>query len=389
MSKFFEFLKEITEKDQSGIFNKTKKEEIFVEYDHLKRGFDEINDFFKKVGREPENNINNIKEYTLYKRLNHIRNNSQQCQDLQNDDKYKLLSQQTVNSDIDIIEKSNESNIFDIKNIPKNQLRKKSDYIGRRTICNNFEKYKDKFQKIQNDIKLGKRSTASFKQVKNKPNHIKKGNFYILKGLLLYVDKVDRTSEEQTLPSGKRVRLDGRTRLIFENGTESDILLRSLVKALELDGRIVERENSISFKNINVTKKAIIKTGNIYVAKLAGENKKIGKMVNLYKIGLTKNNSLDRIKNSSNDPTYLFSKVVLVKEWEVFNHDLEKLEFLIHKFFSNSKLDINIEQNGLNYKPNEWFIVPLNIISDAIELIINGSITNYYYNSSTCKIELL
>ncbi|MEA3554650.1 MAG: GIY-YIG nuclease family protein, partial [Campylobacterota bacterium] len=94
-----------------------------------------------------------------------------------------------------------------------------------------------------------------------------------------------------------------------------------------------------------------------------------------------------RIKNAKNDPTYLMADVKIVEVFEVYNVNPHKLEQLIHRFFSNSCLDIDIIDNKDNiYNPREWFIVPLNIIEKAIELIINGKIINFKYDYKTESI---
>jgi hypothetical protein len=65
----------------------------------------------------------------------------------------------------------------------------------------------------------------------------------------------------------------------------------------------------------------------------------------------------------------------------------QRFERLIHRFFSDSCLDIEItDTNGKNYSPKEWFIAPIIVIGAAIELIIRGEIVNYQYDRSTESI---
>ena len=79
--------------------------------------------------------------------------------------------------------------------------------------------------------------------------------------------------------------------------------------------------------------------------------------------------------------------VKIVSVYEVYNVNPHTLEQLIHRFFSNARLDIDIIDNeGKIYKPREWFIAPLNVIEEAIELIISGSIINYRYDEVNEKI---
>ncbi|WP_047154984.1 GIY-YIG nuclease family protein [Aneurinibacillus tyrosinisolvens] len=60
----------------------------------------------------------------------------------------------------------------------------------------------------------------------------------------------------------------------------------------------------------------------------------------------------------------------------------QKLEQLLHNFFGNSCLNIDIfDKNGRRYTPREWFIVPLSVIEQAIHFILNGEIVDYTYDS--------
>ena len=59
-----------------------------------------------------------------------------------------------------------------------------------------------------------------------------------------------------------------------------------------------------------------------------------------------------------------------------FGIDRNKLEKLIHKFFSNARLKIEIKDRfGRPYVPLEWFCVPLSCIEEAVECIKNGSLS--------------
>ncbi|QDV56412.1 hypothetical protein Mal33_24020 [Rosistilla oblonga] len=39
-------------------------------------------------------------------------------------------------------------------------------------------------------------------------------------------------------------------------------------------------------------------------------------------------------------------------------------------------------------KPREWFLVPLPVISEAVQRITDGSISDYYYDPESASLEL-
>ena len=127
--------------------------------------------------------------------------------------------------------------------------------------------------------------------------------------------------------------------------------------------------------------KIVVCVKDIYILKSLSNEDIIQTKKNLYKIGFSTTTVETRIKNAKQDPTYLMADVKTVAAYEVYNVNPHKLEQLIHKFFGNSCLDMEIyDGNGKLYKPREWFIAPLEIIEEAIELIVNGKILNYRYD---------
>jgi hypothetical protein len=169
---------------------------------------------------------------------------------------------------------------------------------------------------------------------------------------------------------------------------------RSLAKALYNNGRIVsetdsETENEL-FKNANIVNESDIETGWIYVLKSKSSNKTISEIRDLYKIGFSKTDVRDRIKNAKKEPTYLMADVLIVGAYKCHNLNPHKFELLIHRFFGEVCLNVDIhDDKGRQIKPREWFVVPLPIINKVIELIRNGEIVNYNYdvvNKSLLKL---
>ena len=104
-------------------------------------------------------------------------------------------------------------------------------------------------------------------------------------------------------------------------------------------------------------------------------------MRNLYKIGYCSGDVTNRIKNAANEPTYLMSDVEIILTARCYNLDVPYLEANIHRFFSKCNLQLEIKDDqGNRHYPREWFIVPLSIVEDAIQLIVKKEIEQYTYN---------
>jgi hypothetical protein len=63
------------------------------------------------------------------------------------------------------------------------------------------------------------------------------------------------------------------------------------------------------------------------------------------------------------------------------------MENLFHKILSSAQIDISIDDRfGNPVKPREWFLVPLQVINEAVERIRDGSITSYIYDPSKASL---
>ncbi len=263
-----------------------------------------------------------------------------------------------------------EEDIFTLKNVPKIEKRADADFVAKREKFDDFEKYEQLFIDCQADLKANRRQI-----IPSIESQLDVGTFCVLDGVLLYI------SDIQDGYRGNSGKINRRTTLIFENGTKSNMLLRSLGKRLKDSGNMItkldyEKESGL----LNVTDEDK-QNGYIYILKSLSNEDIIQTKKNLYKIGFSTTTVETRIKNAKQDPTYLMADVKTVAAYEVYNVNPHKLEQLIHKFFGNSCLDMEIyDGNGKLYKPREWFIAPLEIIEEAIELIVNGKILNYRYD---------
>ncbi len=167
------------------------------------------------------------------------------------------------------------------------------------------------------------------------------------------------------------------------------MLLRSLGKRLKASGNMITELDSDRADNLFNVDEDDKKNGFIYILKSLSNEDVIATKKNLYKIGFSTTAVETRIKNAKQDPTYLMADVQTVSAFEVYNVNPHKLEQLIHQFFGNSCLDIDIiDGDGKLHRPREWFIAPLSVIEEAIELIVSGKIIDYRYNPDDEVIQL-
>lgn len=361
--------------------NEEKKERSSSE-NRLIESFEEINQFYEENKREPKVGAD-ISEFMLASRLQGIRNNPGKVKTLLPFDFYDLLhceeSKSVTVEDIlgddpmNLLLAEEDDSIYNITHVKKVD-RIRPDYVSRRTKCKDFDSYETLFQTIHDDLKAGRRRLVEFKE-----ENLKEGKFFVLRGILLFLEKSDNKESTFEFESGTRIRTDGRTRCIFDNGTESTMLYRSLYKALLQDGFEVSDYQEI------VTQVDIVdddkQNGYIYVLSSQSKNPQIMEVKDLYKIGCCSGAVSERIKNAASEPTYLLSDVKVVLTVRCYNINVFQLEGAIHDFFSKSNISIEvIDKNGNVHHPKEWFVAPLSIIEETINLIVNDDITKYTYN---------
>lgn len=398
-------LDEIFNDDDFHLIEEKKKESSARTADErLVDSYKEIQVFVEKHDREPEPNTKIISEYELYARLKGIREDPQKVAQLREHDEKGLLPASEVNEpdskgykaskkpeslediledeDLGLISGEDEG-LFDFKHVPKEDQRASADFVARRKPCKDFDKYEHLFKQVQKELSEGKRKLTQFKQENLRP-----GDYYVHNGILLYLEKVDFEKEVQDFDSGARVRKDGRTKVIFENGTESKMLYRSLYKQLLDNGKAVTKNFEEVNKKFEEKFSSITdedeEAGYIYVLKSKSQDNQIDSIENLYKIGYSKSKVPERIKNAENEPTYLMAPVEYVAAWRCYNMNPQKFEQLIHNFFGSSCLEVDVfDEKGRRHTPREWFIAPLDVIEQAIQLIITGDIINFKYEQES------
>jgi hypothetical protein len=394
-------LEEIFNNDPFGLLKvQVRYSSVRTEDERLVEKFKEIVLFYENNNHtEPTPNILDVKEYELYSRLKSLRENQDNIEKLTALDVYGLLhnEKKEINSFDDIFNdkifsllNNDTEGLFDFKHTPQEYDKAKTDFIARRKPCKNFKKYESLFKEIQRDLANNKRKLIPFTESLLKP-----GNFYVNNGILLFLESVDYRKRiwkrGENEPNKVREFEDGRTRTIFENGTESKMLLRSLAKALIMNGRAVTE----NIHKVNMDFESSLKSitdedeeaGYIYVLKSMSKDSRIASLQNLYKIGYSKTDIIDRIKNAEKEPTYLMAPVDYIAGWKCYNMNPQKFEQLIHNFFGKSCLEVDVfDEKGKRHSPREWFIAPLEVIEQAIDLIINGKVVYYKYDSENMTI---
>lgn len=365
--------------------------------DRLIDSFEELNVFVDKNGREP--NTSSMSEYVLLARLKNIRENEQQKISLKPFDRHNLLGEVEIpeisiddilnDDEFGLIE--NDLSIFKFKNIPKEDERAEADFIASRKPLKEteFKQYEKMFQKVHRELKEGKRRLLPFADAEK---NLIEGNFYLVDGLLAYLKSSNAEKILKKNKSGDRMRIEGRTFTIFENGTYSNMLFRSLGKAILKNGKMVtntyEDISNELFVNAGMVKEEDFQTGWVYILKSKSNRPEISSVKDLYKIGFSSTPIDERIKNAKNEATYLFAEVTKIESFAIFNRNADTLEKLLHRFFASACLNIDLyDKLGNRFVPREWFVVPIEVIREAIELILNEGITKYKFNFEKKVIE--
>ena len=382
----------IFEDDNLGILTiKTPSKARTVD-ERLVSSFQDIINFYKANGREPKANQSDIIEYQLHKRLKSFRRDIDKAESLKKYDEFDLLTieEKEIKSINDIFDDDSleilggdDEGLFDFEHAPKQKDINKADFVAQRKRCKDFDKYEQQFKNIHHDLKAGRRKLIPYKEKQLNAA----GNYFVHNGILLYLETINDLAKDRFH------KADGRTKIIFENGTESNMKLRSLGKNLLKNGKTVsankEQYDEDFLKTFYDVTAEDDETGFIYVLKSNSMDETIASIANLHKIGYSKNDVAGRIKNAEHDPTYLMASVSIIGIWQCFNINPQKFEQLLHNFFGMTCLDLDVEDdNGKRHRPQEWFIVPIEEINKAIEMIINGSIVNYKYDQKSESIVL-
>jgi len=358
-------------------------------------GFEEVQKFVEQNKRLPAHGENNdIFERLYATRLDQICKQEECRALLQNLDHQGLLDITNgvaieMADDIEDeellsqlgVSRLDDSDVTQLRHVkPRAEIRA-AEEIANRNLCENFEVFKPIFEAVKKELDSGVRITRPFKD----NAEVKKDDLFILTGQIVYVAEVG----EEFIP--EHGRPDCRLRVIYDNGTESDLLMRSLQRALNKDkaGRRITNPSAGPLFADNIEDDDL-PSGTIYVLRslsnhsLVSENREI-----IHKIGVTVGSVEKRIANAKLDPTFLMAGVEIVATYNLSNINRTKLEKLIHRIFDAARLNIKIKDRfGNPIIPREWFLVPLFVIDEAVTKIKDGTIGDYIFDIENARLDL-
>ena len=267
-----------------------------------------------------------------------------------------------------------------LKHVRPTAERKAAEEIANRTPCKDFEKFRPLFESVKQDLEDGTRQTRAFEL----KSEIEPGRFFIVGGQIAYVAE---KGDEFTQDYGDR---DARLRVIYDNATESNVLMRSLQRALNKDDagrRITDPAAGPLFSDIAGDDDT--ESGTIYVLRSRSTEPRIVENRDLiHKIGVTGGKVETRIANAANDATYLLADVEIVATYELFNINRVRLEALLHRFFADARLDLEISDRfGKPVRPREWYLVPLDVVDAVVKAIQDGSISTLKYDPASAALK--
>lgn len=360
-------------------------------------GFEDIQRFVETQGRAPlHGEDRDIFERLYAVRLDRLRTLAEARAILEPLDHQGLLTAnggaamtpvQTINDDelmAELGDLDEGTRISDLRHVRSSAEKRAAEEIADRTPCRDFERFKPLFKSIQDDLNRGNRITRQIrKDAGLLKADIKVGEWFILNGQTVYVAEI---GEPFKAPNGE---MDARLRVIYSNGTESDLLLRSLQRALYKDDasrRISEPTAGPLFSS--QADDEDLASGTIYVLRSKSDHPVVAAHRDvLHKIGVTGGDIAKRIANARLDATFLLADVEVVATYELFNIDRTRLETLIHRIFEPARLDIEIKDRfGNPVTPREWFLVPLFVIDEAVEKLKDLTITSYAYDPQSAKL---
>lgn len=357
-------------------------------------GFEDIVRFREEHGRVPQHGGGrDIFERLYAVRLDRLRAQAD-CRELLADmDKHGLLNSATDAEALDElddsallaelgIEAEATTNITQLRNVRSNADRTAAENVASAKRCEDFATFKPRFDQVQADLEAGTRTTRPFvRDLGMSKADIKEGEFFIVGGQIAYVAAMGDPIEA---PNGET---DARLRVVYSNGTESDLLLRSLQRALYKDEggrRITEPTAGPLFDNAEPAEAEPdqLATGTLYVLRSRSTHPTIAAHRDLvHKIGITGGSVEARIAGAADDATYLLAGVDVVATYKLYDVNRPRLEALIHRVLDAVRFDAEIlDRFGKPVRPREWFLVPLPIVDQIVERIGNGTLTGMAYD---------
>lgn len=354
-------------------------------------GFEEIERFVTEQGRRPQHGEDcDIFERLYAVRLDRLRE-SEECREVLKplDSSGLLDAEADTSTEEDItdeallaslgVDATSDNDVTQLTHVRSRQEIKAAEEIAQRTPCQDFADFKLIFKKVQRELETGERQTLKYQD----NAEVNQGDLFILDGQKVMVADMGEPFV------GEHGRPDRRLRVVYDNATENDLLVRSLQRALNKDRASRRISNPNLGPLFSGTEAAgDLPTGYIYVLRSKSEHPFVAEHRSLiHKIGVTGGDVKSRIANAKKDPTYLLADVEIVATVKLVNIERKGLEAILHKFFGSARLDLELmDRFGTPVKPREWFFVPLNVIEEVIEKIKEGTIDQFRYDPKTASL---
>ncbi|MCB2013253.1 MAG: GIY-YIG nuclease family protein [Geminicoccaceae bacterium] len=352
-------------------------------------GFEEIQRFVEEHGCAPQHGEErDIFERLYAVRLDRIRDQADARALIEPMDHQGLLAGYTSTPDVELDDDSllaelgieaETPPITELRHVRSTAEKRAAEEIASRERCEDFDTFKPLFEQVQKELDSGLRDTRPFEM----KAEIEKGRFFIVGGQKAYVaEKGETTITDQG-------RTDARLRVVFDNGTESNMLMRSLQRALNKDEagrRIMDPIAGPLFSDQSIDGDDA--SGTIYVLRSKSNHPLVAANRELvHKIGVTNISVEQRVAGAQLQPTFLMANVEIVATYELYNINRTRLENLVHRIFAPARLEIEVmDRFGRAVVPREWFLVPLFIIDEAVQMIRDGTIRDCVYDPKSASL---
>lgn len=367
------------------LLNAPEKPKKVTSSDRLERAFLEIVEFRRAEGRLPSSQTREIAERKLGARLEGFLADEAKTEAVRHLDEFGLLEAPAAPASIDeLLDDADldellgdESGILDVSDLPAVKRPESADSVAQRVKAKDFEQFEPLFKAKHAELIDGTFVLKPFTGL----DLIREGAFFVLAGVMCFVAEVG--DDVALVVGGKRTQKQ-RLRVVFENGTESAMYKQSLMTRMyEAQGQVLARTGH----DVSDILDADIESGHIYVLQSLSTDPVIANIKDLHKIGFSTTSVEQRVKGASTSPTYLMAPVKIVADYRVYNIKASGLENLLHRVFADVRLDLTqIDRKGRDYDPSEWFVVPLDVINQAVAMIMSGEITEYHYDHSAERL---
>lgn len=376
----------VLDADVDGLLDAPEKPQKVTSSDRLERAFLEIVEFYRAHGQVPSSSTRDIAERKLGARLDGFLASDERAAAVKHLDEFGLLEAPEApasidelldGDDLDDLLGDDDSGILDVSDLPVMKRPESPDSVAQRVKSEDFELYEPLFKAKHAELADGTFQLMPFTGL----DLIREGVFFVLNGVMCFVAEV---GEDVDLVVGGKPKQKQRLKVVFENGTESAMYKQSLMTRMyEAQGQVLARTEH----DVADILDGDMESGHIYVLQSLSTDPLIAQMKDLHKIGFSTTSVEQRIKNAVKSPTYLMAPVKVVADYRLYNVKASWLEHLLHRVFAEVRLDLTqVDRKGRDYDPSEWFVVPRDVINQAVAMIMSGEITSYVYDKAQQRL---